>query len=71
MTAGVNNRVREYREKLGLNQTELAENCKVSRQTIHAIEKGLINPSVILALRIAHVLKTTVEKLFAISWESK
>ena len=34
------NRIKEYREKKGLSQGKLAEECNVSRQTINAIENN-------------------------------
>jgi putative transcriptional regulator len=58
------NSVREYRTKLEISQVEMASLCGVSRQTIHAIERGTFNPSVVLALKIARVLKKRVEDLF-------
>ena len=45
-------------------QEEIAHKVGVSRQTIIAIEKGKYNPSVLLALKLAHVLNTTVEDIF-------
>ncbi len=47
-----------------MTQQELAERAGVTRQTIIAIEKGSFNPSVKLALKLAKILKTTVEELF-------
>ncbi|NOY78370.1 MAG: helix-turn-helix transcriptional regulator [Calditrichaeota bacterium] len=47
-----------------LTQEEIAQKVGVSRQTIIAIEKGKYNPSVLLALKLARVLNTTVESLF-------
>jgi putative transcriptional regulator len=47
-----------------MSQQELADRAGVSRQTIISIEKGRFQPSVSLALRLASVFHTTVEKLF-------
>ncbi|EDN9540776.1 helix-turn-helix domain-containing protein, partial [Listeria monocytogenes] len=41
----VTNIVKIIREKKGITQNELAHSLDVSRQTIHAIEKGKYNPS--------------------------
>jgi len=60
------NNVRKHREKLGVNQSEMARDCEVTRQTIHAVEKGIFNPSVLLALKIARRLKVSVDKLFVL-----
>jgi putative transcriptional regulator len=62
----VNNKVRERRQELGLTQEELGEATKVTRQTIISLEKGGYTPSVELALKVAHVLNTTVEALFSL-----
>ena len=58
------NSVREKRTLLKLTQDELAEKVQATRQTIIAIEKGNYVPSVLLALRIASILKSRVEDLF-------
>ncbi len=58
------NTIQEYRLKAGLTQVELAKKITVTRQTIISIEKGTCIPSVVLALRLAKVLKCPVEKLF-------
>ena len=58
------NKVKKRREDLGINQTEFARRCGVSRQAIHAIESGTFGPSVVLALKIAKHLKMSVEELF-------
>ena len=63
----VSNQLRRIRFEAGdLTQQELAERVGVTRQTILSIEKGNYNPSVELALRLARVLGTTVERLFAL-----
>ncbi len=58
------NSVKAERTKCKLTQVKLAAKIGVSRQTIHAIEKGRKHPSVLLALKIAFVLNATVDKLF-------
>jgi putative transcriptional regulator len=58
------NRIKEYREKSGLSQGSLAELCKVSRQTINAIENNKYDPSLQLAFDIAKHLGVTMEELF-------
>ena len=65
------NRVRVTRTLAGLTQAELATRVGVSRQTVVALEAGNYAPSVYLALRIAAVLRTTVEELFATSEEER
>ncbi len=51
------NRVRELRSRLNLRQSDLAREVDVTRQTILAIEKGRLNPSVMVSLKIARVLR--------------
>lgn len=58
------NRLKEYRANLKINQFELGQLVKVSRQTISQIERGDYSPSVTLALKIAKVFGVTVEDIF-------
>ncbi|MEG2338102.1 MAG: helix-turn-helix transcriptional regulator [Clostridium sp.] len=60
------NKVKELRARHNLNQTDLAKLVSVSRQTIGQIEKGDYSPSVMLALKIAKALNTTVDEVFYI-----
>ena len=61
----IHNEVRRHRFACGeMTQEQLAARAGVSRQTIIAIEKGRYNPSVGLALRIAHVFGVAVEAVF-------
>ncbi len=62
---GRGNHVRAARRLAELTQAQLAQAVDVSRQTIVAIEAGDYAPSVYLALRVASVLHTSVEELFA------
>lgn len=59
------NKLKEYRARYYLSQTELGNLAGVSRQTISLIERGDYNPSVTLALKIAKILNATVEDLFS------
>lgn len=57
--------LRKYRFlKEEMTQQQLADLVQVSRQTIHAIERGKFNPSVRLALLIAQVFQSPVEDIF-------
>jgi putative transcriptional regulator len=60
----VKNSVRELREARGWTQVEFGDRLKVSRQTIYAIETGLYDPSLPLALAIAKLLGRPVEEIF-------
>ena len=59
------NRLKEYRAKIKVNQTEMGNLVGVSRQTISQIERGDYSPSVTLALKIAKVLNVRVEEIFS------
>lgn len=60
----MNNRLREERILQNISQTDLAKAVDVSRQSIHAIEKGKYVPSTVLALKIAGFLRKSVEDIF-------
>lgn len=57
-------KVKEYREKAGLKQSELAELVQARRETIVHLENGRYNPSLKLAMDIAKVFHAAVEDLF-------
>ena len=57
-------KVKEYREKEGLKQSELAELVHAGRETIVHLENGRYNPSLKLAMDIAKVFHVSVEDLF-------
>lgn len=60
----LNNKLKEYRSRLGVNQQEMGALVGTSRQTISQIERGDYSPSVTLALKIAKVCGVTVEDIF-------
>lgn len=66
------NRVKLRRTELEIGQEELAKLVGVTRQAIHSIEKGKYQPSVILAFKLAEVLKAQPNELFELEksdWE--
>ena len=58
------NNIKELRKDKKISQAELADLCKVTRQTINAIENDKYDPSLQLAFDLAKHLNTTVGKLF-------
>ncbi|EAD3239356.1 transcriptional regulator [Listeria monocytogenes] len=60
----VSNKVKQLREERKIGQNELALALEVSRQTIHAIEKGKYNPSLELSLKMACYFHLTIEEIF-------
>ena len=62
----LHNRIKEYRARLDINQSEMGRLAGVSRQTISQIERGDYSPSVTLALRLAKICGVTVEDIFSL-----
>ena len=58
------NKLKEYRAKINVNQSQFGNMVGVSRQTISQIERGDYSPSVVLALKIAKIFNVTVEEIF-------
>jgi DNA-binding XRE family transcriptional regulator len=54
-----------------MSQAELAHRTGISRQALGAIEAGIYQPSVSVALNLARELGETVESLFGESNEPK
>ena len=63
-----NLRLKAARAEKDMTQGDLAETVGVSRQTIHAIEKGEYNPTIRLCRAICRVLGKTLDELF---WEEE
>ena len=64
------NRVKELRKAAGYRQEDLARALGVTRQTIIAIENNKYDPSLVLAMKLARFLQTTVEELFQMEDET-
>lgn len=58
------NKLDKLRKIKGLTQEEFANELRVSRQTISAIENGKYNPSLYLAFEIALYFNMTIEEVF-------
>ena len=67
----LHNRLKEYRARYRLSQTELGNLADVSRQTISLIGRGDYNPAVTLALKLAKSLNASVEQLFSYTEEEQ
>lgn len=58
------NRIKQFREHLGLTQEKLGKLVGVSRQAINAIETEKFEPSIWLAYDIAKVFHSNIEEIF-------
>jgi len=58
------NNIKVYRAMHDLTQENLAEKVGVTRQTIHAIEKGKYDPSLELAFKLSRLFGTRIEDIF-------
>lgn len=58
------NRIKVYRAIHDLTQEALADKLQVTRQTIHAIEKGKYDPSLELAFKLSELFGVPIEELF-------
>lgn len=65
--AEFSNDIRRLRFEHGeMTQQELADRIGCTRQTVIMLEQGRYVPSLVLALRIAHVFGTAVEDIFTL-----
>lgn len=58
------NTIRVERAKKDITQAELAVVLNVSRLTVHSIEAGKFNPSILIALKMARYFGVPVENIF-------
>ena len=58
------NQVKYYREKAGIQQSELARRVGITRQALSLIELNQCDPSVKTAMKIAKELKIDWERLY-------
>jgi putative transcriptional regulator len=60
------NNIKKLRKAKNLRQEDLAELTGVTRQTIVAVENNKYDPTLLLAMKLARALSTTVDDLFQI-----
>jgi len=58
------NKLKQFRESLGLTQEQLGQLVGVSRQAINSIETERHEPSIWLAYDIAKIFHSTIEEVF-------
>lgn len=58
------NSLKDYRERHGLSQRDLAKHVGVTRQTINAVEGDRYDPSVELVFKLAAFFECSVQELF-------
>lgn len=64
MAIKMDNNIKQYRKEKGISQEDLARMCKVTRQTINAIENNKYDPTLSLAFKLAQALQVPIDKLF-------
>ncbi|MED3065248.1 helix-turn-helix transcriptional regulator [Bacillus thuringiensis] len=62
----VKNKIKELRVQNKITQIQMAKDLQVTRQTIVAIENNHYNPSLELAMKIAHYFNLTMEDIFTL-----
>ena len=65
------NRLEELRKSREINQEQLADALRVSRQTIGSLENGRYNPSIVLAFKIARYFDLSIEDVFIYEEETE
>ena len=58
------NKIKQFRESLGLTQQQLGELVGVSRQAINSIETEKFEPSIWLAYDICKTFRSSIEDVF-------
>ncbi len=58
------NKIKQFRKKKRLSQSDIAQILKVSQNTISQWENETRIPNVMQALKLAEILETTIESLY-------
>ena len=59
----IGDNIRLRRNNIGMSQQELADNSDVAKSTIQRIEKGELNPTVVVLLKISNGLNIELTAL--------
>lgn len=65
------NRVKEFREEMGLTQDQFARGCPMSRSYLSQIENYQRNISVITMKKISNLLGRKVEEVFFVHYSEQ
>lgn len=60
----IENRIKEFRKKSNLSQSDIAKFMDIKQNTFSQWEKGIRTPNVLQGLKLAKILDTTVENLY-------
>lgn len=58
------NVIKRARRTLGITQSELAEQLRVTRQHVYGLEQGTSTPSLELAVKLSEILNITIVDIF-------
>ena len=64
----IRNHIRRLRQERGLTQEALAQVCRVTRQTVIALEADKYAPSLELAFRLSRALDAPLDAVF--EWDA-
>ena len=56
-------KIKEYREKRGMTQSDVAKKLKVTQATISQYETGTRNPDVVTLKKLSKILQCTTDDL--------
>lgn len=71
MSADIGKSIKKIREQRDLNQRELAKYAGISNVTVCKIEQGVLTPSLKTTIRIANVLRCSLDDLCGRSRNSR
>ena len=71
MSADIGKSIKQIREQRDLNQRELAKYAGISNVTVCKIEQGVLTPSLKTTIRIANVLRCSLDDLCGRSRNSR
>lgn len=60
----IQSKLKDYRQRLGVTQEDLAQQLGVTRQTIIALEQAKYQPSLELAWRCSKLFNVPIESVF-------
>ena len=59
----IGDNIRKFRDSKNISQQELADHSNVAKSTIHRIENGKLNPSIVTILKICEHLQIDVNQI--------